>query len=54
MVNLEKEQLNLNSLLKAYKNKEDNDIYFHLENIAKCNYLKKDNCVKYFQELFFT
>lgn len=49
---LEKEQEFLNSLLEAYKNREHNEIYFRLENIAKCKYLK-GNGIKDFQEQFF-
>ena len=51
MVKLEKEKEWLNSLLDDYKD-DHNDIYFRLENIAKCKYHKGEG-VKEFQEQFF-
>ena len=52
MVKLEKEQEFLNSLLEAYNNREHNEIYWRLKNIAKCKYIK-GNGIKDFQEQFF-
>jgi hypothetical protein len=51
MVKLECEQYFLNGCLEDYKEKH-NDIYYRLENIAKCKYLKGIG-VKEFQEQFF-
>lgn len=51
MVKLEKEQAIFNELLEAYKD-DHNEIYFRLENIARCKYLKGDG-VKEFSEKFF-